>query len=252
MPHKPNTQAKSERFVPLHEQIYLKLRQQVVEGKLKVGQKLPTEEQLCASHAASRITIRRALDSLTADELITRSPRRGTFVISNSPRGRAQWTVDTLDDIVQLGEHSSLELISYTRQRLPANDAVLLRESVGFRLRAIRCIRGRPVAFTSILLPSRIGRELRRDDFKSTTIYALLGRLGQEIGSVRERIAACPAPRSIAKLLGCGTNAPLLATERLYLDARSRPVELARSWYLHEAFSIHRQIPVREHRGGAD
>lgn len=252
MPHKPSKQAKAGRFIPLHEQIYLKLRQQVVEGTLKVGQRLPTEEALCANYEASRITIRRALTSLTADELISRSPRRGTFVISKTPRAHAPWTVDTLDDIVQLGEHSSLELVSYKRQRLAANDAALLRESVGFRLQAIRCLRGKPVAFTSILLPSRIGRELRRDDFRSTTIFALLGRLGQRIGSVQERITACPAPRAIASLLGCGTNAPLLATERLYLDLRSVPVELARSWYLHKAFSIRRQIPVRERVGTAN
>lgn len=64
--------------------IYKDLRRQIEQGILKPGDQLPTEMELTQRYMVSRITAKRALDTLAQEELATRTPGRGTFVASPS------------------------------------------------------------------------------------------------------------------------------------------------------------------------
>ncbi|MCI5774081.1 MAG: GntR family transcriptional regulator [Erysipelotrichaceae bacterium] len=55
----------------------------VINKKYKIGDTLPTEEQLCKQYQASRTTIREALKILTSLNLIQTAPRKGSVVINN-------------------------------------------------------------------------------------------------------------------------------------------------------------------------
>jgi DNA-binding FadR family transcriptional regulator len=61
------------------------LRQAIVEGTYKFGQKLPAERQLAEAFNASRTTVRLALDRLEADKLVARRIGSGTFVSYRQP-----------------------------------------------------------------------------------------------------------------------------------------------------------------------
>jgi len=66
-----------------YQKIYLELLNKIKNGKLKENDRLPTENELCTIYSVSRITAVRAVNELVKDKLITRSPKRGSFV---SPR----------------------------------------------------------------------------------------------------------------------------------------------------------------------
>lgn len=61
------------------------LRQAIVEGTYKFGQKLPAERQLAEAFNASRTTVRLALDRLETDKLVARRIGSGTFVSYRQP-----------------------------------------------------------------------------------------------------------------------------------------------------------------------
>lgn len=63
------------------------LRTQITSGKLRPGDRLPTEPQLCARTGLSRSTVREALRLLTSQQLIvtTRGVTGGSFVAQPSP-----------------------------------------------------------------------------------------------------------------------------------------------------------------------
>lgn len=63
-----------------HEAIRAELEQEIRSGRLVVGSKLPTEQELCAAHGVSRTTAQRALNDLAAAGLVVRRRRSGTFV----------------------------------------------------------------------------------------------------------------------------------------------------------------------------
>jgi DNA-binding GntR family transcriptional regulator len=75
---------------------YIKINQiiaeQIDQGMLASGQKLPSERKLAESFATTRVTLREALSLLEADGLIYREDRRGWFIAY--PRLRVDLNTD--------------------------------------------------------------------------------------------------------------------------------------------------------------
>ncbi|HWH00079.1 MAG TPA: FCD domain-containing protein [Pilimelia sp.] len=72
---------------PAYQTLAEDLRAQITSGRLRPGQRLPTEPQLCARSGLSRSTVREALRMLASQHLIvtTRGVSGGSFVAQPSP-----------------------------------------------------------------------------------------------------------------------------------------------------------------------
>ncbi|MBS1872200.1 MAG: FadR family transcriptional regulator [Acidobacteria bacterium] len=70
--------------VTLGEQVASQLADQIAEGRWRVGEKLPTESELCATLGIGRSTLREALKSLAFVGMIRMKPGEGTYVAGNS------------------------------------------------------------------------------------------------------------------------------------------------------------------------
>lgn len=70
-----NPQAKT----PLYEQLYTAIRQDIVSGTLKSGEKLPSKRQLAAHLKISPVTVETAYGQLLAEGYITSQPKRGYY-----------------------------------------------------------------------------------------------------------------------------------------------------------------------------
>nr|WP_239455633.1 FadR/GntR family transcriptional regulator [Nocardioides gilvus] len=70
------------RVRPAYQQVADQLRQLILEGRLCVGDRLPSEGELASQFGVSRSTVREALRALASRDLIhtTRGPTGGTFV----------------------------------------------------------------------------------------------------------------------------------------------------------------------------
>lgn len=68
--------------IPAYVQIEQKIRLGIAQGVWKVGDYLPTEEQLCATFGVSRGPVRQAMARLVQDGIVLRERRRGTRVIT--------------------------------------------------------------------------------------------------------------------------------------------------------------------------
>lgn len=64
----------------LYERIYRELAEQITSGRLTVGAKMPTEQELAEAYHVSRITSKRALNLLAEKGLVVRRRGLGTFV----------------------------------------------------------------------------------------------------------------------------------------------------------------------------
>ncbi len=62
----------------------VKLRQDILEGKISAGGYLPTERELATRHGVAGMTARRALKALEAEGLIAAEPRRGYRVMARA------------------------------------------------------------------------------------------------------------------------------------------------------------------------
>jgi GntR family transcriptional regulator, arabinose operon transcriptional repressor len=70
-----------------YRQIFEKLQDDIVSGRYKTGQRLPSEGELVRRFGASRMTVFRAMHELQSLGLVTRRVGSGTFVSSNSKPG---------------------------------------------------------------------------------------------------------------------------------------------------------------------
>ena len=75
---------------PLYLEVYEKLREAIHAGTYGVGDRLPAEAELTKQLGVSAITLKRAMDLLRDDGYITRRPRLGTVVVSETATNPAQ------------------------------------------------------------------------------------------------------------------------------------------------------------------
>ncbi|WP_316245505.1 GntR family transcriptional regulator [Gorillibacterium timonense] len=71
---------------PMYEQIFEELRERIEQGSYQVGERVPSEKELCDEFGVSRITSKKALEMLAADDYIVRKPGRGSFVSDAKPQ----------------------------------------------------------------------------------------------------------------------------------------------------------------------
>ncbi|MFN6400979.1 MAG: GntR family transcriptional regulator [Planctomycetota bacterium] len=74
--------------VPLHDQLVSELRGLIAQGKLAVGDELPSVRQLAADLGINLNTVARAYRELTDAGLLASARGRGTVVISSVEKGR--------------------------------------------------------------------------------------------------------------------------------------------------------------------
>jgi len=75
---------KPRKYAKLANELYEQLLDQIISGILQQGEKLPSENELCASFGVSRPVVREAIARLQEDKLVLTEKGRGTFVL-NSP-----------------------------------------------------------------------------------------------------------------------------------------------------------------------
>jgi DNA-binding LacI/PurR family transcriptional regulator len=59
------------------------IKNKIISGELKPGDRIPSERKLCDIYSASRTTIRKAIDELVANKYLIRKHGKGTFVFED-------------------------------------------------------------------------------------------------------------------------------------------------------------------------
>jgi len=95
---------KSIKKESLRSQVYVQLKAQLMQGVWKVGEKMPSENELCASFGVSRVTVRAAIQQLEILGLVETKHGGGNFVRDFS-------TINALDafhPLIQLNENQDI------------------------------------------------------------------------------------------------------------------------------------------------
>jgi GntR family transcriptional regulator of arabinose operon len=63
-----------------HDLVAEKVREWLLSGRYKQGQKLPTDEELASHFLVNKRTVAQGLNKLAAEDLLQRAPKLGTIV----------------------------------------------------------------------------------------------------------------------------------------------------------------------------
>ena len=131
-----------EKMIPrqarLSDQIRDELKRMILEGELKRGVKLPTEEQLAGQLKVSKVSVREALRNLETDGLIEkrRGVHGGSFVAHPGSEKMGEW----VGNYLRIGMITPEELVDFRQTLEPALVALAVERRTDKDLRDIKAI----------------------------------------------------------------------------------------------------------------
>lgn len=96
----------------LRTQVYAQLKEKLLEGFWKVGEKLPSEHELCETLGVSRVTVRAAIQQLEILGLVETRHGGGTYVREFS----GVQALDNLHPLLKISKHQDIITILEYRQ----------------------------------------------------------------------------------------------------------------------------------------
>jgi GntR family transcriptional regulator len=210
---------------PLYLQLRDALAERVAAGEWKPGTAIPNESDLAREFGVSAGTMRKALDLLEDEHLVTRRQGRGTFVndqssdelavrFCNVRKADGRKIVSQFKDVT-VAEESADEM-ERARLQLSANDRV-------FRVRRIRLDQDRPFMLETLSLPTSMFPDLKAADLPH--VAELAQRHHILLGKAEERVSVEAAGSDVAEALKVPTGTPVMVLDRVVFALDRRPVE---------------------------
>jgi DNA-binding FadR family transcriptional regulator len=206
------------------------LRDRIISGEWSQTQMLPNERLLAVHYGVARNTIRRAMDGLEAENLISREVGRGTS-IKQSP------DADMIDIMQRVAGTSPLDIMNMRLIIEPHAAASAATNASESELRAIRFAHEQAAASLLLQAFETADNEFHRSIFISTRNEFLLGlhdmlltirsrapmiEIRRRAFTEERRLAYCAQHSAIVDALSARDAAQAAAAMRAHLLARSR------------------------------
>ncbi|MFN8447686.1 MAG: GntR family transcriptional regulator [Anaerolineae bacterium] len=233
---------KRHSYIPLYLQIAQGIIDRVRSGDLAPGDQLPSEREIAAEYAVSRVTARQALDELVSQGMAYRVRGRGTFVAEPKIR-EVSGLRSFSDDMRSQGLQPSSRVLA---QKVMEPDATvrqqlkLAPDELVLYLDRLRKANDAPVALESVYLPHRLCPGLEHEDMTSHSLYAILReKYGLYLAWGESEIEARGALPAEADLFGIEVGQPVMVARRLTYTESFEPIEYARSVYRGDRFTFY-------------
>ena len=240
--------------VPKYHQIYLVLREQLHEGRFAAG--LPGELALMRQFGVARVTIRRALQELAGEGLITREPGRGTRPLAlalpeaSNEGGAARGAKTTrltglLENLVSTSLNTTVSVLEVAAVGASGEVAQALRLAPGDEVQKAVRVRSTgegPLSHITTWVPGDLARHFGKRELARKPILVLLEESGVRVGGAQQTISARLADAQVAPHLGVAVGSALLAVRRLIHDEDGRPVQWLHGLYRPDRYEYQMQL----------
>lgn len=220
---------------PRHEQISDWIRRQIESGAYSVDEKLPSENELARKFGVSRVTVRRALQTLENEQRIYRCQGLGSFVADERSHQSFAQLNDFVEDMRRAGMQASSRVIGFKQVNASDKIASILNvetETPVIQLERLRLGDGQPIAFDITWLPMFYGQLIEDVDLEQETIYNVLEtRYNIPVEKGCYRIEAANADAKIAGHLDVPQRQALLLIDRLSLTTGEKPIYYQKRYY---------------------
>lgn len=208
------------------------LRGLLASGEYVPGRLLPSESDLSEQFSASRVTVRRALELLRDEGLVSARQGFGWFV-SSAPVRQTLGRLATIEDqMAQSGMDPQRRILEFAF--VPATPKVrqILGSDQVLRVRRLNLADGQPFAVVTVWCPAELAQDLSRSDVERSPFYELLH---VRLSGATQTIGADAVGPQDAALLGVPAGSPVLRCERITADEQGRSV-----LYSEHLFPAHR------------
>jgi len=233
--------------MPLHHQLFLVLKEQILRGLYEPGAQIPNEDQLGELFKVSRTTVRRAVSDLHAQGLLEKRHGHGTFVRRNIPTAIPAPTLGFIELLRKQAQDTQVKVLSLGVEQPPAR--ITLSLHLGPNVAAIHALRlrsakGTPVMVIDSWLSEEFGYGQTTANLSKKAMHQILLDQGIQFGRVVQEITALPALPELANQLQTEIGAPLLRLTRLLYDADHKPMLYTTIYVSPERSRVLMDIPI--------
>lgn len=212
----------SESAEPLYRQLADKLKKEMDDGIFLAGSKLPTENELVETYKVSRVTVRKALDSLTQQGYLERRSGKGTFVAEKKIQRELSGVIGFTEMCRMMGCVAGSKVIKLSKEYPSEQDAQQLRISEDSQIVVIERVRsadGEPVVIEHCKFPEDF-LFLMQENLADASLYDLIQRKKNiHFSKSVKTLDIVYATSQEGRFLGVAKGYPLLRIESVVEDS---------------------------------
>jgi len=228
---------KSFRNPSLIERIKKDLLDRIIDGRIKPGERLPSEPELAAMLGVSRNSLREAIGLLENEDYLRKRKGVGTFVTGSDPiiKGGIERLKGIADFIEEKGylPGSILERFGSGPCDTAMADRLLLEAGeTATVIETIKTASGKPVASCMDVIPDRLlRRPMAAADFRESIFDNLHANHGIDISFAECDLIPAVSDKILSEKLELEPGSPILLLEQVHYDGQGRRVLFSRSFF---------------------
>lgn len=243
--------ASSPKYITIRDE----LKTKILSGELTIGERIPSEFELCDLYNISRISAKRVLNELENDGYVRRVVGKGTFVSYDPIVHEIGGYYSLSGEIRKHGEVPSSKLICF--EKIPVSqcfsfDVVglkmflnLLDEDLVYHISCQRFRSGEIIAFDNTYLPVKYFPDITQEDIVGdSAVYRIITQK-YHYGPVRawERYFARLANEEEALYLGVTPHSPALKVMRI---STAQGKGMIYNWRVYKGEEFHLTVDLGE------
>ncbi|MBU3830274.1 MAG: GntR family transcriptional regulator [Candidatus Limosilactobacillus merdavium] len=226
---------------PIYIKIHNQLRENIEDGKWKVGERIPAERELANQFSVSRMTLRQAIQELVDEGILERRVGSGTFVANRKVQERMSGVTSFTDLMKSIGKVPSSTTISY-HLTIPSQVEIekldLKDGDQVVRMERIRSGNDVPICFEVATIPANLVKELSKEEVTTSFWETLERKAHLYPGHAVQHISATKATEKIANYLNVKRGDPLLRMTQLSYLQDGTPFEYVHTQYVGSRFEF--------------
>ncbi|NVY96702.1 GntR family transcriptional regulator [Lactobacillus sp. DCY120] len=227
--------------LPIYVQIHNQIKQDISQGRWKVGQRIPPERVLAQDFHVSRMTLRQAIQTLVDEGILQRKVGSGTYVASQKVQEKMSGTTSFTDIMLAQGKEPTSRVVSYRWSEPTLSEQEHLQLDKGkriIRMERIRLADQVPICFEITSIPDWLGQCLNRQEI-TQSFYHALEEKNLKLGHAQQTVSSMLASEKVAELLAVKRGSSILRLRQITLLADGQPFEYVRTQYAGERFEFY-------------
>ena len=212
---------------PVYIQLAESLRQQILDGKYRPGERLPSENMLVEMYHVSPMTVRRAIEYLGAQDVVSTARGSGTYV-KEVELGAAAFYLRDFQELFSEEANTSIKLLEARFQRANKRVARKLNIREGDRtifIRRLLMLDGEPAFYHRGYLINDPNRPVVEAELEVTELKELFQGSGSSLIKHGDlNLESTVLNEDEAAILNLRPSSPGMMLEHIFFDFDNRPI----------------------------
>jgi len=230
---------RAEGPIPLYHQLYVLIKRRILDGSIGHGAKLPAEQQLADAFGVSRITAKRVMDLLVADELIERRRGRGSYVVFQASESEVDAPLIGMLERLAAMSRATVVKVLKVELRVPpkpiGEDLKLAPDEEVHYIERVRLAGGKPFAYYQSWTRGVV-KGFTAGEIEKRQRFVIMEESGLKVARIEQYLSAASATASVAEQLELNPGDAVQTLVRRSFDDYGDVVDLLHAQYHPDRF----------------